>query len=220
MQKWERFWKLIILWEREKRESWIFEKCLCDCWNVKWISRNHLRRWASKSCWCEVIRWARERLKKMIIKHWMFWTRIYTIFRCMYWRCNNPNYPNYSRYWGRWIKLLWNSFEDFYRDMNESYENHIKEYWEKETTIERIDVNWNYCKENCRWATRIEQANNRTNNVFIKYKWERMSLSDFCRKYNINYKVARNRYYKWFNIYDNLCAYQDMKNEQTTWDDE
>ena len=42
-----------------------------------------------------------------------------------------------------------------------SYKNHVDEYWEKDTTLDRIDVNWNYCKENCRSATRMEQMHNR-----------------------------------------------------------
>lgn len=202
MQKWEKFWKLTILWEREKRDSWIFEKCLCECWNVKWISRNHLRRWVSKSCWCLMRDTSRESMIKMNTKHWMFWTRIYTIFRCMYWRCNNPKYPNYSRYWGRWIKLLWDTFEDFYRDMAESYKEHCEKYWEENTTIDRINVNGNYCKENCRWATKKEQANNRRNNIYVSYKWETMSLAMLCYKYGSDYVLVSDRLRKGWSIED------------------
>lgn len=223
MQKWERFWKLTILWESEKRDSWIFEKCKCDCWKEKRISRNHLRRWATKSCWCEVIRWARDRLIKMNTKHWMFWTRIYSIFRWASTRCNNPKAPNYDKYWWRWIKMLRNSFEDFYRDMWESYKEHIKEYWELNTTIDRIDVNWNYCKENCRWATCREQANNRTNNVIVEYGWEILSMPELCRKYNANYDIVRSRYYSWWSIVDALednNKQNDRRtNQEWTWGD-
>lgn len=68
-------------------------------------------------------------------------------------RCNNPNDKCYNRYWWRWIKCLRKTFEDFYNDMHVSYEEHYNEYWEKNTQIDRIDNDWHYCKENCRWVT-------------------------------------------------------------------
>lgn len=86
-------------------------------------------------------------------------------------RCNNPKCERYKSYGGRWIKCIWDSFEDFYRDMGESYEKHVKEFGEKQTTLDRIDVNWDYCKENCRWATWAEQMWNLQKNRKWEYKW-------------------------------------------------
>ena len=62
--------------------------------------------------------------------------------------------------------------------MYESYLDHVEKYWEKQTSIDRIDNNGNYCKENCRWATCTEQNKNRwvTNHIEIDWKdytaWE------------------------------------------------
>lgn len=91
-------------------------------------------------------------IKVMNKTHWMTRTRIYKIRENIKTRCNNPNIEFYKNYWGRWIKCEWKSFEEFYNDMKEWYEEHL--------TIERDNVNWNYCKSNCCWATRAEQQQN------------------------------------------------------------
>lgn len=200
IEKGTRFWKLVTLWEVWHIWTYVAEKCLCDCWTVKWITRNHLRRWATKSCWCLLAERARESMAKMNTKHWMFWTRIYDIYLWVRGRCYNKNYPGFFRYWGRGIKCEWNNFEDFYKDMWESYDAHVKEYWEKETTIDRIDSNWNYCKDNCRRATHKEQANNMRTTRFITYKWDTLPLTAMCEKYNVKYDVVRNRLTKWWDV--------------------
>lgn len=108
----------------------------------------------------------------------MEWTRIYNIFRSILQRCEDKNCKWYTNYWLRWIKCGWKSFEKFHEDMHESYDIHyIGNNWD--TTIDRIDVNGNYSKENCRWATMKEQANNKRNNKLIEYNWEVMTLSQW-----------------------------------------
>lgn len=72
-------------------------------------------------------------------------------------RCTNPNDSRYSYYGGRGITFCaeWNSFENFYKDMFPT--------WVKGLSLDRIDNNGNYCKANCKWSTKQEQANNRRN---------------------------------------------------------
>lgn len=91
--------------------------------------------------------------------------RLQIIFRDMLNRCNNPNNIRYNRYWMLGVKVLRATYQDFIADMLPSYIKHYeenKDRWTKRMTqIDRIDVTGNYCKNNCRWVTPKQQANNR-----------------------------------------------------------
>lgn len=115
-------------------------------------------------------------------KHNMSNSRLFRIWCNMRERCYNPNKPDYKHYGGRGIEVCdeWsNDFESFYRwAVNSGYSD--------ELTIDRIDVNDNYRPDNCRWATRKEQANNKRNNNYITIdgitktatEWGRISGKD------------------------------------------
>lgn len=111
----------------------------------------------------------------------------YTSWVLMRQRCCNPNNPDYCYYGGRGIKICdrWlESFENFLEDMGEC---------PQKMSIERINNNKNYCKENCKWATRKEQSNNTRGNRILNFNGENLTVSQWSEKLNIGTKVILSR---------------------------
>lgn len=84
-------------------------------------------------------------------------TKIYWVFAAMKDRCTNKNNPGYKNYGGRGIKCGWKNFEEFYRDLGNSYKEGL--------LLERIDNNGDYCIKNCKWVDRNTQNRNKRNNI-------------------------------------------------------
>ena len=117
-------------------------------------------------------------------KHGCANTRLYNIWKTMRQRCFNKNNVKYQNYGGRGISICeeWNDFLSF-------KEWAINNGYSEVLTIDRIDVNGNYEPSNCRWVTLEMQANNKSNNKIIVYNSMQMTMADFCRKYNLKYKM-------------------------------
>ena len=92
---------------------------------------------------------------------------------------------------------LWNNFDEFYRDMIFSYNESVDINWTYNTTIERINNDGNYCKDNCRRATRKEQQNNNRWNHWIEYDWLKLTISDWSKRLSIPLSTLINRLDKW-----------------------
>jgi hypothetical protein len=105
--------------------------------------------------------------------------KLYGVFDGMKQRCKNPNRKDFSRYGGRGISFdpKWRTFAGFFKDMGYTYKNGL--------TLDRIDNNKGYFKENCRWVTQKEQANNRKNNVKVIYNGIMLNSSQWAEKLGI-----------------------------------
>jgi hypothetical protein len=143
-----------------------FYNCVCDCGETLVRERAGLVSSKSKvkSCGC----YKKASLSKIRFKHGLTDTRIHRIWQQMRSRINRKSHKKYKHYGGRGIRYApeWDVFENFYRDMNESYLVHLEKYGEKDTTLDRIDPDGDYTKENCKWSTIEEQNNNKR----ISYK--------------------------------------------------
>lgn len=118
--------------------------------------------------------------------------RFYKIWADMKHRCSNPNCKSFMDYGGRGIQysLEWHNYENFKNDMWLSYREHCNLHGEKQTTLDRIDVNGFYCRENCRWATYQEQRVNIRNkeeyygyNLLTKQLYSFNNCMEFCKQF-------------------------------------
>lgn len=104
-------------------------------------------------------------------------------------RCREDGMLNYRDRGIRVCPVWYNDFYEFYTwATNNGYDHHL--------TLDRIDVNGNYCPENCRWTTVQEQGFNKTNTVYVEYKGETWSLAKLWRTLdnNLSYDTVYSRY--------------------------
>jgi len=175
--------KLTLAKKAEKTGSngwkWL---CECECGKETVVYLKNMRNGHTKSCGCI----SREKASKRMTTHGSAETIEYNIWSCMKGRCSNKKNSEYKNYGGRGIIVCkrWLRFENFFEDMGNI---------PKDKSIDRIDNDGNYEPGNCRWATKIEQANNTRVNVFIEYEGKRFTVAQWSRRLGIKDKTIYKR---------------------------
>lgn len=176
----QRFGRWTVISRAENKGHHTAWNCVCDCGKRKTVYGCHLVSGLSPSCGCLT----RSKIGQVNYSHGKSRTRLYNIWCGIKARCNNPKTYNFYLYGGRGIKVC-NEWEHSY----EKFEKWaIKNGYDQHLTIERIDVNGNYCPENCRWATNKEQSNNTRRTVKIEYNGETFSIKGLSEHLNLNYR--------------------------------
>lgn len=180
----------------DRRVQWL---CKCICGKEVVVTGSNLTKGNSKSCGC----YYRELLTKKNTTHNASNTRLYHTWICMKDRCYNPKNKKYKDYGGRGITICdeWiNSFETF---SNWAYDNgYIENVPRGECTIDRIDVNGNYCEQNCRWVNQKVQSNNKRNNHYITYNGETHTITEWNNILGFKKGVLSRRIFSGWSIED------------------
>lgn len=138
--------------------------------------------------------------------------RLWNSYTKMKRRCYNPEDIGYIHYGGRGIKVC-----DEWKDNPSSFFKWAKENgYRDDLTIDRIDVNGNYEPSNCRWATKKEQARNKTNNRWYTFNGKTQVLSDWAMEYEMNVATLRNRLGRGWDIGKALTTPIDTKRRNKT----
>ena len=180
----KRFGRLTVIKSLEKNKL----LCKCDCGNETEVLHSSLKTGNTQSCGCLRL----ERLKEKCTTHGMRKTRLYNIWRSMCKRCTRKEESNYYLYGGRGISVCdeWKHFEPF-------MEWALANGYNDSLTIDRIDSNGNYCPENCRWADKYKQANNKRNNCKITLNNETHTVAEWSRITNLPYNTIYRHRHGW-----------------------
>lgn len=161
------------------RQGNLMWRCRCSCGTERAVRGYVLTSRDCPSCGCRIV----EATKLRAITHGKRSTKEYGIYRAMLNRCDLPSQKCYPQYGGRGITVCerWRaSFAAFLEDMGpRPSDGH---------SVDRIDPNGNYEPGNCRWATSVQQNNNRRNNRRITHAGKTLTLAEWARELGVPLK--------------------------------
>jgi len=165
-----------------KRKFW---NCICDCGRPKIAGGDNLKNGKTSSCGClfkEIHPITQAKRRKFAPEEKAF----RHIWRLMIRRCHNPRDNMYHHYGARDIKVCerWHDYYNFKSDMFPRPDG---------MTLERINNEEGYCPENCRWASQLDQCNNRRNSNRQTINGTTKTVSEWCRHYGISSSAVYQR---------------------------
>lgn len=174
----QRFGRLQALYAEDPRH-WV---CICDCGTVTTPLRSSLLSGRTKSCGC----YRRETTTTSNTTHGLSKSPTYVSWNAMWTRCTNPKRIVWGYYGGRNISICpaWRSFDRFIADLGERPPG---------LTLERKDSNKGYSKDNCYWATRVQQAWSRRNTKWIEFNGHRKPLGCWADELGYSWVGLRDR---------------------------
>lgn len=200
----KKFNMLTVIKRDSIRNNSVMYLCNCECGNTRIVKAEHLRSGRVKDCGCVSQKIRAMHISQHVRTHGGSKTRLYTCWSDMKSRCYRQKDKNFCNYGARGIKVCdeWlHSFVNF-RDwaLSNGYTN--------ELTIDRINVNGNYCPENCRWADIKTQSRNKRNTRFCYYgnigktaiEWQEISglnqflIYKFSAKHNWHFEEYANKF--------------------------
>ena len=167
-------------------QSKTMQVCQCSCGKCDVYLRYNLANGHTQSCGC----WAVDTVIERSTTHGDSKSREHIAWSSATKRCHNKNYWKYDRYGGRGIRVCdrWQGpmgYANFLADMGRKPS--------PKHTLDRIDVNGNYCPENCRWATQKEQCRNKENSKYLTAFGKIQCLSAWAEEYNITASLIHKR---------------------------
>jgi hypothetical protein len=191
----ERYGRWTVISDEYHKGKYLCVKCHCDCGKNSEVFVSALLNGRSKSCGClhsEIMHNVKAHYKHGFAHK----ERLYNEWKSMKQRCYNQNTNRYYRYGGRGVTVCkeWMDSYIAFREwaINNGYDDML--------TIDRIDVNGNYCPENCRWVSIATQNRNKSNNVWIEFNGERHVVADWAKIKGLSIKLLEGRLYDGWSV--------------------
>lgn len=187
----QRFGRWLVVERAKNRKTTAYWKCVCDCGTEREVREYHLIKRNTNSCGCLSAELASQRMGHYTSTHSLSKHRFFGTWRAMKQRCYSSTHIRFKDYGGRGITICdeWRDDPTYFLTWCDNQGSIPEGY-----SIDRIDVNGNYCPENCRFVAFSEQVRNKRNNIVIEYNGETLCLVDFVKKYsNVPYSTVTDR---------------------------